>query len=410
MLLHPFLSKPMTRFNSEHLKDIARLAGVAAGASHIDDLRKDMIEIVHRAFRSDSTIFWLTDENNMLIDPVLMDIQTQFLGRYKSHFYQQNPFDPTNFISTANPSVAMEQLISLTDFRKTEYFNDFLNPQKINRQMAVYIPVKGKLSAVLGMHRSPYKSFEKPYLEMGNMVADHLSAVFEKLLWQKQLEKKENLFQMVCEHTAEGIMILDKNMKLVFCNEKAGQINSRYKGQVLLKPDFNGDVYSLPAFIHDDCQSILITIQERRSIPTPLAKSRLVSVSQTEKYRFNCQWLEKNQSGYHQPLFMITSEEIQPFPEINDKTLMISLHLTRREAEIVMYLFKGYKNSEIAKTLFIAPISKLCGIYIAGRCPGNGGQNWNMINLFSPIRTTNPAARSLVIKTGITRSHIYLAF
>lgn len=344
----------MTRFNSTHLKDIADLAGIAASATHIDELRNDIIEVIHRAFRSDSTIFWLTDENNMLADPILQDIQTQFLGRYKAHFYQQNPFDPTNYYSITSPSVAMEQLISLTDFRKTEYFNDFLHPQKINRQMAVYIPVKGKLAAVLGMHRSPCQNFEKPYLAMGNIIAEHLSAAFEKLSWHEQIEKKEDLFQMVCDQTAEGILILDRQLNLVFCNEKAKLILSRYPGACFLMPDVNGKIFSVPTFVPDDCQWLGNNRQNNRSFTSPLKKSRLVTVSQTEKYRFICRLLEKRLSGYHQPLFMMTMEEVEIIPEINDQHLKAVFQLTKREAEIVNYLYKGYRNSEIAEILFIA--------------------------------------------------------
>ncbi|MCP4023936.1 MAG: hypothetical protein GY729_18990, partial [Desulfobacteraceae bacterium] len=89
-------------------------------------LRQTVVPLVHDAFQSTSTIFWLIDEKRRLNDPVMEAIQSQFLMPYKSYFFNQNPFDPSNLQICQRPSVVMEQLTTLADFHKTEYYNDFL--------------------------------------------------------------------------------------------------------------------------------------------------------------------------------------------------------------------------------------------------------------------------------------------
>ncbi len=143
----------MVCLSSKNIRDIKQISSEITHATDEDELRLRITDLVHRAFDSTSTIFWMIDHKNRLIDPILKNIQDQYLLPYKDYFFDHNPFDPKNIPSFQQPSVLMEQLTPLGRFHNSEYYNDFLKPQNIHRQMAVYIRRNSKMAAVIGMHR-----------------------------------------------------------------------------------------------------------------------------------------------------------------------------------------------------------------------------------------------------------------
>ncbi len=335
----------MISLSSQNLSDITNIAMQANEASCMEDFREQTVSLVHKAFKSTSTIFWLTNEENVMIDPVMKDIQNQFLHPYKSFFFKQNPFDPGNLSILKKPSVIMEELIDLSDFHKTEYYNDFLKPQNINRQMAIYIHQGNKLKGVLGMHRSIKKSFGKKFLFMGDMIAGHLTAAFEKLSLMEEINKTRDFFKMINENNSLGIIILDENKECIFSNIKADQISSRLIGKYSPADSRKDQKKIVPGIFLDYCQ---------QGLPSPIFKERILSIGSNESYRIKYQSIDKKTSGNNKGLLMITLEEAPHFLHINATLLKKRFDLTKREIEIISYIHKGFTNLEIANTLFIS--------------------------------------------------------
>jgi len=336
----------MVTLSQKNVSDLTEISTLANKAVSTDAMREQVVESVHKAFRSTSTIFWLTNEENMMIDPVMMDIQNQFLLPYKSYYFKQNPFDPTNLSIHQRPSVIMEQLISVSDFHRTEYYNDFLKPQNIHRQMAVYIRQGSKLKGVLGMHRSSKKSFGKKFLFMGDIIAGQLTAAFEKLSLKEEIDNTKDFFKMINENKSMGIILLDETQACIFSNIKAKQICSRLAKKYAPTDSSVNTKCLIPNTIIDDCQ---------QNSPSPLLfKEMVLSINSFENYRVKCQSLDEDTSGNNKDLFMITLEDDHQTPHVNDIFLKEKYKLTKREIEIILYLSKGYTNLEIANTLFIS--------------------------------------------------------
>jgi DNA-binding CsgD family transcriptional regulator len=336
----------MVSLNSQNLFDVREASILASEATSMDTLRKQVVNLVHKSFKSTSTIFWLTNKDNTLIDPVMLDIQNQFLLPYKNHFFKQNPFDPLNLSILKRPSYIMEQLIPVSDFHKTEYYNDFLKPQNIHRQMAIYIRKGNKLKGVLGMHRSFKKSFGKKFLFMGDIIAGQLTAAFERLSLIEEINKNKSFQKMICESKSIGIIILDETRHCIFSNIKAEQICSRLAQRYAPVDSSINTKCLIPDIIIEDCQKDL-------SLPL-LFKERVLSINSLENYRVKCQSIDKNISGNNKELFMITLEDDHSPPHVNAIFLKERFGLTKREIEIISYIYKGFTNLEIANTLFIS--------------------------------------------------------
>lgn len=326
------------------------MASLAARAQDMGSLRKEMVDQVHKAFGSVSTIFWKINRENQLVDPVFQGIQDQFLSPYKSYFYQQNPFDPGNLPRVQNPSVLMEQLISLPLFHKTEYYNDFLKPQNIHRQMAVYIPEGDGVSGVLGMHRSEKKRFGRPLLAMGNMMAGHLAAAFERLRLEAEMKKAASFLSMLTEYAAGGVLILDEQCQALFSNTQAREICACLARVYPVAATAKNEICRFPQQVVDICRQLM----RRTDSPVPLVplKEIQLSIDSFRSVGVSFQKIDQKVSGHSQPVFLIKMAEKSFGPKSN--FLEQGGGLTPREIEIVFQVCKGLTNLEIARVLFIS--------------------------------------------------------
>jgi len=335
----------MVRLSSKNIKDIKQISSEITHAIDVDELRLRITDLVHKAFNATSTIFWMIDHKNRLIDPVLKDIQDQYLLPYKNYFFDHNPFDPRNIPSFQQPSVLMEQLTPLGRFHNSEYYNDFLKPQNIHRQMAVYIRRNNKMAAVIGMHRSAKTSFGKTGLFMGDMISHFLSAGFERMRLLKSIEKEKSLTRMIKKNSSVGMLLLDHRLAYVYSNPLANEICrslcKRFPG-VTGKSDAPFDI---PGVIIDRCKTL--------NASSLLFHEEQVPGYETENYKITWQSTRIQLSDNAGQGFIISLVRNPASPD--NGYLRQQFDLTPREIEIISHIARGRTNRQIAQALFISP-------------------------------------------------------
>ena len=67
----------MIQLTSKHMSDVRNILAQTREASDMDELRSRVVDLVHRAYESCSTIFWFTNSKNQMVQPVMKDIQEQ---------------------------------------------------------------------------------------------------------------------------------------------------------------------------------------------------------------------------------------------------------------------------------------------------------------------------------------------
>jgi DNA-binding CsgD family transcriptional regulator len=83
-------------------------------------------------------------------------------------------------------------------------------------------------------------------------------------------------------------------------------------------------------------------------------KERVLWVSDSERCRFRSRLADETLTDFSRPLFLVTMEVLPAHPGVDEDVMRRGLHLTKREAEIVSYIFRGHRNAEIADRLFIS--------------------------------------------------------
>ncbi len=323
------------KLSSGRISDLLEFARIAGSAQDIRSLRSETLHPIRRAFRSDSTILWLIDQDGRAVEPLEVNIQHRFFPMYRDYYFKKNPFDPANLGSFRGTALSMERMVSFKDFERTEYYNDFIRPQKIRRQMAVYIRVRNRLASLICTHRSSNRMFNDEDLAAGEMVSSHLSAAFDRIQMIEEVKKKGSFFRMVLDSADAGILVLDLQKRAVFSNRRAAEI-------------------FIPPVVLDDCD-VLVRCSERKAGPGSLpVRERIIRVSPSEKRVFRTRLVNRDLADSDEPFFLITMETLPGNPKIEDDEALMDLGLTKREGEIVSYIYRGYRNAEIAERLFIS--------------------------------------------------------
>jgi DNA-binding CsgD family transcriptional regulator len=345
----------MPRCDEENLTAALEIIRVANLQLDADQLRKDAIKAIHKAFKSHSCNFFLIDQHSKLIDPIGVNLEQHYLSIYQSHFFRFNPFDPINLQRPSKATLTDEELFSLPDFLKTEYFNDFLKPQEVYRQMVVYLRSRGKLLGFIGLHRRKNSAgFGKREVTIGELIAPHLTSALEKAEMFRFVKEKEGLFRAVCDNTSVGMVILDASMRAIYANEKAVEICARITREGFQLSQQAGECVPLPAFLYDDCAELARNLRDFPNTLKPLNKERTIANSSTGKCVVRCEVLHRNLEDNKSQPFLITIQEISDIRGIGGERLKEEFCLSKREIEIVKYIFKGFTNSEIGKMLYIS--------------------------------------------------------
>ncbi len=357
------MEKGSLRFSVDRVSDLLEFARVASEAKNVQVLRSKTLPLARKIFESESTIIWLTDQNNHLSEPMEENVPHHFFPLYRNYYHRKNPFDPVNMgFDPANMgpfaggAFTMEQIVPYRDFKETEYFNDFIRPQKIRRQMVVYVRVNNQLTSAICTHRTKNRQFDKEDLAAGKMVSLQLSAAFERIQMLQEVKKKGSFFQTLLESTDVGIAALDLGRNPLFMNRKAVDICESVKKGAFSGFESHQGASPIPPPVLKDCEALEeCTRNDQKvrmdSFPT---RKRIVWISSTEKCLFRSRMVSAGVSGVGHPLFLITMDPLPLHPKLNDQAVKDACHLTKRESEIVSYIFKGYRNAEIAKTLYIS--------------------------------------------------------
>jgi len=345
----------MGGIDQQDLRAVLEIIRVADLHLEVDQLRQDAIKAIHKAFKSHSCNFFLTDQHSKLIDPIGVNLEHRYLSIYQSHFFRFNPFDPINLERNPKATLTDEELFSLPDFFETEYFNDFLKPQEVYRQMVVYLRSAEKILGFIGLHRRKGSAgFGKREVRIGMLIAPHLVSALEKAEMFSLVKEKGGFFKAICDCTSFGKIVLDAAMRPVYANDRAIDICARITGQTFRFGQKVGECVRLPTPVCDDCAQLGGEIRSFPNTIKPLYRQRTITGSEAGRYTVRSEVMDENLTKSKGPLFLITIQNVSDNPVIDPTRLKEEYGLTNREVEIVDYTQKGLKNSEIAGMLCIS--------------------------------------------------------
>ncbi|MBW1804306.1 MAG: helix-turn-helix transcriptional regulator, partial [Deltaproteobacteria bacterium] len=161
---------------------------------------------------------------------------------------------------------------------------------------------------------------------------------------------------MLLESTDVGIAALDFERNLLFINQQAERICGSVRNETLSKHECRRGTSVIPASLLKDLEALHARFRndQKIGIDSFPAKERIISTGNTEKFRFRARLVNGRLPDVDGPLFLITMETLPLYPKLDQRAVKEMCNFTKRESEIVSYIFKGYRNAEIAESLFIS--------------------------------------------------------
>ena len=120
-------------------------------------VRQKALDVLFHTISAEGAVFFLPDGNGLFTYIVLKNLDKAYCNYYKTYFYQ---FDPLHLIHGLEPGSGLnplEKTISYDSFLPTEYYNDFLKPQRIHHKLIVNLVAEKELYGRIVLTR-PRKS------------------------------------------------------------------------------------------------------------------------------------------------------------------------------------------------------------------------------------------------------------
>lgn len=346
------------QISAKHLQTILEVIHTAnAHLEEFDTFRSKVLEAIQNTIRIDSASFFLFDENMTPSDPVAFNIREKYLHLYMDHFFRFNHFDPTHGCVKARPAVADSNLLPFSEFKKSYFYNEFLKTHNVHRQLVLYLQSNHKLLGFIGIHRSDEKAGFKDWeLAIAETMSPLLSQSLEKAQVFQRTKSDQVYFQTILNRTAVGVLLVSFNLEPLFTNRMAKELFVRMKRNGVSFQSSGGKSQCIPLFALEGCATLKNRLIQNPNPLTPPTMQKMIKLSSNESFTFTIELLDQPVPGIPTPFFLVTidkEKEVVEANRINDRKLKNDYGFTKREIELVHFLFKGLKNQEIAELLGI---------------------------------------------------------
>jgi DNA-binding CsgD family transcriptional regulator len=275
---------------------------------------------------------------------------------YKDSFYQHSPL-LKEAISSPKTILEIGDSISLRDWERSDFYNNFMRPQHLYWELFLTLRWKNNLEGMITLWRSKKQpDYEDRDISKAEMLVPHLMVAINNVRLISQIDTRRRCLASVNEANNEGLLWLDQKFTLYRFNARARDICLRLFSEMpydkfnLEKGDF-----PIPSYVIKDCSGLLDLLRaQKRAILLP--KGRIVSTEGGNQVRIEYSMIWKTDQIGSTPNFMVTLSDIID-EEKPQTTLQARFHLTRRELDVIYYLISGLSDDEIADKLYISKLT-----------------------------------------------------
>jgi DNA-binding CsgD family transcriptional regulator len=319
-----------------------------------DLIRRKIFDIFLKSFEHRGALFFLPDVNGMFSNIMIHNLDEAFNRTFKNYYYK---FDPLHLIEGSDdsaPAGLLTQRIAYDRILATEYYNDFLKPQKIHYKLIAYLEtMEGVLGKIVLTRPAESASFSNQEAELARTICPYLAHALSLNDLRKKISLRDNILQFIENDLSTGILLIDESMRLVYVNQKARELCRKLCG-------YSGSTRD-GGYIHPDVMEafckMIKSIRNQASRTEIIRPPRTIIGNNAVKLSACAKFLENapKDDGYN--YYMIYISELKNDLSIDQSNLRRMFELSKREMDVMAQIFKGLKNSEIARKLFISEIT-----------------------------------------------------
>lgn len=212
----------MELLRSQDFKDILSIMRITNSCLDKDIFRQKLLDSFLKIFHMENSIFFLVDENSKLTDLMGKNIDEKYTRDFVNYCHRDDPFRLIQGRFHGNKIISLGNLVSYSSFQDTEYYNDFLRPQKIYYKTVIYLKSGPELLRIIGLFRPKgFGNFSEKDIRMMKMLTPYLCQALKKIEVFRRIQIENNILKIVDRDSFSGLIILNDSMGLVYVNKWA---------------------------------------------------------------------------------------------------------------------------------------------------------------------------------------------
>ena len=329
-----------------------------------DSYIKEILNNLSDCFKFDCSHIFLQKENTSRPTYYLKNMDKKYIQQYMDYYYLK---DPLKFCTgpASNPRLSLgplhergivmwQNFLSYKSFISSEYYNDFLKPQNIFFEVMGYLRFEDNILGIIGMYRSrKSKAFCNNDLQRLKFLCSFITLGLNNIKIRNQFDIQTSIMETLGHLSSGAVIIMNDKFNPIYLNHIAKEIcNETGYNQSHGK----GYSKSIPHVFLKDCYLLRerANKQQGREYIQPIRK---VIRFKSNDFIVHSQFFEKAFQSAFEKVFLIRINPVNNTLELDRKKIKGLFDLTRRESEIVSYIAKGEKNSEIARKLHISELT-----------------------------------------------------
>jgi len=316
-------------------------------------VRQKALDALFHTISAEGAIFFLPDGNGLLTFIILKNLDKAYCNYYKTYFCRYDPLRLTQGLDASRGPTRLEETISYDSFRPTEYYNDFLKPQKIHHKLIVNLVAEKELYGRIVLTR-PRESdrFSKSEVRTAKTISPYLAHALAHNDLRRKIRLKGNILDYIEKQSSTGMILLDESLQIIYRNPKAEEAFDKVKrpGSAVEHED------PISTQLLQDCRKIKAGLESCPTGGMMVPRHSVVKGPNHTRFSLISRVIDQESDWEGSRLLMVSIEE-QPPAKINPRFLMDKFHLSRREIDVVDLLFLGLKNAQIARKLFVSEVT-----------------------------------------------------
>ncbi len=347
----------MIRLVSQDYEDILNLIYATEADQETTYLRTSVLPAMEKMFRAHSGAFFLTGHKTKgldLNDIVTHNIKDSASSQYAQYYWHLDPMYPKGTFPTKSV-LRNSDIILPSRWLKLEYYNDFHRPLNEHWELDIYLRSEAALLGWICLFRSRRQpDFDEKDILKANILAPCITGALRNAILFSKTEEERDLFRSVIEFSPEGIVILDSELRPVYCNSKAKEVLSglfdRRQDKVY---GADSREFPVPFEIMQNCLTLKRSSRSRNRIVGVNPRITIHSIG-NKIFRIESFLFHYPFQAHHTPCFLVSIKEILETYNSGKGASCKECLLTQREVEIVRYVADGLTNKEIADRLLVS--------------------------------------------------------